>query len=577
MRRNSAFAFLAILMLNSGLPLAAQAPGGTGTLRRFTVADFLFLNLQDPSLYPETSVDYNPANLLRMTDLIFTSHTTFDLSRTSTTSTRTDDTIGALGGTLKSEETKLSPSENLGLYVPLGSTPRSPRLGVRAAADLASRDKLDSYDNYRSFSEKLTLEEKEQPFNAHIDLGLGMPTTAAGLGLGFALGYGYGYLPAVFPVQVDQSLNPVLTSYGIPLRQNDSFTHIARGTVGANLSLSRAAELSLALAYTGRFVDAAQSYVAIDTDSDGRNDTKLLYSDWIVSKEGVDKGGPTAEEVAISYSQMDLSIGTELSLAPRIRLYVSDTAELFLGGRYFILLMSDRTQYKRPIKADDIDGNQSTFQQYIDANFKSFDATLGLGLATARDAYLKVGVTYKRMDQAVKQNGTQKNGDGLYSTRNPDHYTELTLGLEPTNNAIVSLLDRPTLSLSQSLTLLLGWSYIPTGVLGVFLGGSVQGALRSDTYKAYNLDTRSVWEETVASQSIQWTINPVAGLRLRVSDSLSLGISATGTGIEGSLTSANETAPFNLELQKTTLNGTQDRSSSSPLNVLVQFDLTAVL
>ena len=562
-----------VLLLCAALPLAAQARSGSGNLRAITTADFLFLGLQDPALYPETSLEGNPANLLRLTQTLLTSQIVVDVLRSSVTNTRADSTIGALGGSLVSKETTFSPAEKVALYVPLGTDRRSPRLGIRVAGDLQLHDRLDTYQDYRSFSEDLTVEERDRPFGGTVDVALGLPTT--GPGLGFALGYGFGYLPAVFPVEVDRTLSPVLTSYGAAVRDSDVFTHLARAAAGTNLSLSRAAEVSLTISYTGTFQDAARSWVAVDTDADGRADVLMPYAEWVVNTDGPSAGGPATP--AISYSQMDLTVGTRLGLSPMLRLYVSDTAELFLAGTYYPLYMSSRLQYQRPRYATDLEDNLSELRQVLNGNLRCVDATLGVALATSRDARLKIGATYTRRDTVLRQDGLRGNGDLLYSTRNPDHYTELALGLEPANDSVVALLDQPALDVQQSVTLRMGWSYLPAAGPGVFVGGAVRGSHSVQTWRAYNLDTRSVWEETVTTQGIVWAFEPVAGLRIKVSDKITAGFSAAGTGLEGSLASNGETAPFNVQLQKTTLNGAQDLAGSVPFSLSVRLDFVAAL
>ena len=124
--------------------------------------------------------------------------------------------------------------------------------------------------------------------------------------------------------------------------------------------------------------------------------------------------------------------------------------------------------------------------------------------------------------------------------------------------------------LDQTLLLTAGWEFIDTGGVSVFLKADVSGSLSKTVYKVYNLDTRSVWFEEVNSDSINWQINPVAGIAFKFGKNGVCTLKTEGTGTLGSVQRNTETAPFDESIERTTLNGSMDAVSSSPVVFNVQ-------
>lgn len=555
------------LFSQSASPSPAQSPrpaaAGSGNLRAIATNNFYFLELQDPLIYPETNLGINPAILSRIRDTLLRNDTGFLWNENKQTQVRTDESVGALNGTHDIVNQSMDLSESVALYLALEPLQSTPRLGLELSVRLPYTNASEQFTDYQSFSESLSV--KTESLNPDVRFRALTAFSIGSLPLGLSVGYGFTFSPHVFPTYTDNTLNPTLTYYGPSVKDSDVSTHRLHGSVGTLLPLSRAAELSLSVVYNGAFSDASQSYISFDTDSDGKNDKTLLYADYIVSK---DPGGPATP--AESYEAQDTTVETQLSFSPTLRLYVADGAELFIGGSYRILDVADRNKYQHPSYATDVEEDQSSYQQIVDGNLKGFDAVLGMGISTGAAAYMKLGLSYSRRDRTVLQDGTAIAGNSLYSSLNPDHYTELALGMDPGNESIVSLLDRPSSAIDQTVALSIGWQYLPAGAVGIFFATKISGTWNDAVYRAFNLDTRSVWEETRSSQTLQWHIEPVAGVLLRLSGTLSCAINLSAFRSTGSVSGSTETMPFNVDLQTTSTNGTRDLTNLFPNSVSIQ-------
>lgn len=188
----------------------------------------------------------------------------------------------------------------------------------------------------------------------------------------------------------------------------------------------------------------------------------------------------------------------------------------------------------------------------------------GVAIKAGTSTLLKLGVGFSRLDDRFTLDGVQRQGLTKYNRLNTEKYPEISLGLEPVNNALIDNGVTPAQSLTQSVFLKSGLEYKPATDISLFASLEASGSIMSDIYRAYNLDTRSVWSETVTSQGLVWNIMPAAGIAIKAGKNLTWVINLKGTTIDGGFALNDETAPFDDFGGRTTLNGARDLSASTP-------------
>jgi hypothetical protein len=541
-----AIAIAMILSVLAGASLGAQTSRGSGNLRGVNDRDFIFRPLQDPLLYPECAFTVNPAVLMDVSETILITDLGSSFGRSVDLYTRLDDTYGSIGGTYTAAETTFFPDLLAGLILPLGEKNNSPRFGATADFSLDYANERDEYVNYNAFSEHIVSGMEDISWNAGTDLFLAIQPKS--VELGFSLGYGYSSIPRLFSVVSDDTLES--GSYiDEEVRGYDEKAHAAGARTGIIVPLSRAAELSLALNYRGNFTDRADTYLSIDEDGDGYNETVISYAEYYSAR-------------AAKYESKDLTIGTRLTLHPVMRLYVSDDVEMFFSGQYSILDRSDRTYYQRVRYITDLTDDQSLYREITNASFTSFQAHGGFAVETENNGLVKFGIGYTREDRRFRQEGIGPAGANIYSRLNANNYTELSLGLEPLNNSIVSQIETPTEVLTQLLTFRFGYEQHPVRGPATYFLINVTGMNEKKSFHAYNLDTRSVWYEEERTIGLSWELQPVAGIAIKIGkkENVIWSINVQGTGTVGDPSKVSESAPYDTFLNRTTTNGEIDTS-----------------
>ncbi|TFG57842.1 MAG: hypothetical protein E4H36_15930 [Spirochaetales bacterium] len=548
---------LAVFMLSS-FHLAAQS---NLTIRPIGKSEFLFSSLQDPLLFPETAFAFNPAVLANLKTGFLLTDLRAALSRDTQVDKRLDSSTGSLAGTRESLEQTFLPGLGITHLFPVGK--KTPALfGYSLNGNIDYRLFRDLYTDYNSFSEKMTVVEEELPASAQAGFYLSLKQKT--VSLGFYAGYGLSFEPKLYRMATDESFIPPETYVQEELRNADIWTHQIFARAGLVLPLSRAAEVSIAAAYQGGFADASAVYKAFDTNGNGTNDGLMLNRDYVFYTGA---GGP--ETRALSFEGKDLTISTAVILYPNLRVYLSDKLEMFITGNYRLFDFSDRTFYTHIQLPSDLETDQSLNHEVHNRSYTSFTAMPGIAIKPDAATLLKFGAGYGRLEDRLTQDGLTIQGLTLYNRLNTGNYAEISLGLEPVNDILLDEGIAPSLSLTQSVLFLMALEHRPSAGISLHAGLEVRGSMMTETYRAYNLDTRSIWSETVSSASLAWELLPAAGIAVKAGKNITWVINLKGTGISGNLGMNTETAPFDDFSQRTTLNGSRDLTSSTPVSLEV--------
>lgn len=527
----------ALLLLSTG---AAHAQARSSALQAADPDSFLFMDLQERLLFPETGYRTNPAILAQLSWDPLITDLDASYARQGSTAQRLDETKGALGGTDSRLEQLLDADLFLEKVFHFGKG-NTDALAWSLSGSFTWNDSEEMLTDYNAFTENILKTTVDMPFSAGTDLIWG---SRQGFGFlpfpfGASLGYSFSLDRALFTMTSDALLSVPYASGA--LQDNDVYTHSLRAALGAILPISKVAELSAAVRYEGSLVDGSAKYVAMDSNLDGYAESIVTTNVYHFALPG--GGGPAV--TATKYENRDLAVSNTVLVDPTLRLFITDGSELFVTGSYKALGLSFNEVYERIRLSTDIADDLSRAVYTRDSSLTSFQALAGIAFKDA-GGVLKAGLGYAQDEVRFRQEGCDSSGQvSLFSSLNPDNYTELELGTDPINESIV-ISDgtvAPASEVTRSLFATSGWTYKPAKGVGLFLQARVAGTLHEKVYKAYNLDTRSVWTETVVSSSIDWSIAPSAGFYLPLGPKGTFVLNLSGADNRGSVSQRSETAP----------------------------------
>lgn len=324
-------------------------------LRNVGKPEFLFHSLQDPLLFSETAFEINPAVLTKLKNGFFKTDIITAFSQDESADTRLDASIGSLAGTYQNLSRTFLPSLDVTHVFPVGKKKPS-MFGYQVSGGMDYSLSRQAYIDYNSFSERMTIEQQDLPWEAKGGLFLSFKPRS--VSFGFFTGYGLSYEPSLYRLVTDESFIPSETYVQDELRNADTWTHSAFARAGLLLSLSRTAEVSLSVDYEGGFADASRIWYYFDTNGNGTNDGLMPYADYVFYTGA---GGPA--EQALSYEAKDLTISTKVLLHPHLRVFLSDKLEMFLAGTYHLFDFSDRQYYTHVALPSDLELDQSMDQE----------------------------------------------------------------------------------------------------------------------------------------------------------------------------------------------------------------------
>ena len=140
--------------------------------------------------------------------------------------------------------------------------------------------------------------------------------------------------------------------------------------------------------------------------------------------------------------------------------------------------------------------DKSYYDQIYNSGLGSFDVLMGLDFVDQKKAKnFRIGVGYSRYAEKYTQNGDSAAGTNLYSSLNPDHYTELSLGVDPINDRIINSELYQSATEVHSVNLNARYQWIPINKFTLYFDFGISGYYDTKTYRAFNIDTHTVWEE----------------------------------------------------------------------------------
>ncbi|MBN2658862.1 MAG: hypothetical protein JXR86_17540 [Spirochaetales bacterium] len=512
--------------------------------------DLLFLNGTGSALFPELSYGRYPSVLNNLKEKTLLNHLEFSMDYQKNVQERIDDSIGAAGGTGTDLSLHLLPLLSFSLFIPLES---GSLFGIDISYQSNHSYENLSYLNYNSVSEDSEMETSMNLYDFGADLYLALPAGEKSLDLGFALGYSLEYKPKVFRWITDRTFNPSLiyadtTGVTNPV---DSFRHGINGSASIDLYPGKST-LSFSLLYRGIFEDSSAEYRAVDTDGDGYKDTLYTLKDYYFLLE--EDGGPT--DNVTSFNHEALAVTTNLDLAVTTRLPISEKTDWIIDGQYKIIGYRF-DHYMQHILTDLLISDSSYYDQIYNSGLGSFMVMTGFDLRNReKNRKFRLGFSYSRYGEVYSQNGDSAAGQNLFNSLNPGHYTELSLGTDPANNSIIAYELYPSETVIHSFSLAARSRWTPLKDMAVYFDFSISALYQLLSYRAFNLDTLSVWEETESSTDLDWEINSLVGLAFPVGEKFLMTVDLKNLTTIGETSFTSETHMKDIDLNRYSEDGT---------------------
>lgn len=522
----------------------------------------MLAGLYDASLYPEFDYATHPSTLRSLPAAFIVAEGMVDFDMNQSIDTRLDDSIGAINGYYLERDIDLGADLDLLYLTNAKSGTRG--FGVRGIGSLASS--IDEWQNYEKPTQYVSQGVHTIPLNA----GLYALTAfkAGSLGQAYTVDYDFLYVPAFFTKVTDTSQSPVLVYYPAVGDDADSMRHrlSLKGDWGGTLGNMK---VTLAAGYRFGYTNRDSKYIAYDSDGDGLDDGLLPYADW--AKVPKLDGGP--DEIVTTFSQRDWTFAHRADVDLLVELPLSKTVDILFDIAYVPVDISMRDWYTRMLTATIIK-DESSSGETLSADWGNGAATAALrfkGDKAGMDWRIALG--YSRDCYNLALDGTQASGLSLYSRENPGNFPELSLGVEPVNGAMEQLGIQPASTLTQAVSAEVGLVWNPARNLRIASSLGLYGSMGTVYYRAFNLDTKSVWQETVNSDSLTWGLTPVLTLSFPLGEKAVL---TSGLGVSsepGSFERDHETRPYDLTQGRTSEDGAVDLSETSELEFSYSFRL----
>ena len=522
-----------------------------------SVKDFLFKDIKNSYLYPEISYENNPAVLSVLNKAFILSSADLGLDLDTVKNKRIDDSIGAKGRTGTVTNLSLKPVADLVSFFPLEKFV----IGFGADYNMDYNRDENLYSNYNAPSENKTEITETDSINAGGDLYFAVKNNGK-LNWGVSAGYNYQKIPKSFKWITDSSVSPALhyvdpAAYPSPV---DEITHTADASLGISMPFA-GMDVSLGIKYLGMFTDRTDDFVAVDMDGDGYKETLMSYKDYIFRTE---EGGPS--EVATGYNFEDRTILTRVDIFPVVKKELSKDVTFIFSGKYRAV---DYTvnNYKKEITTASILKDSSWTKKVLNSGLETFDAIAALAFKNRKNrAELRLGIGYSRENENYFQDGDSAAGNSLYSSLNTNNYTELSLGENPENESLINNDVYPSNTLTQKLLVTGGYQWFLLKQVSLYVNLNVTGSMAKKKYDAFNLDTRTVWEETATSSGIIWSLDPLIGIAFPIGKKILCTMDLHRLKTTGDISLTDETAPAKIDPTRASTNGATDLVSSSGYN-----------
>lgn len=522
----------------------------------------VFAGLYDEALYPEYDYEDHPTAISSLPGAftVIDGNAYFDYS--DTRATRLDDSVGVTGGSDLNRAIGLGGDLSLALAKP--RTGGTYLLGFDFSGDLSSAyELLDRYDSPTQY--KLT-----QLYDWPLEFGLKglVANKGKASATGYSLDYDFSYTPNSYRWVTDTSQEPLLKYADAVSNDADVISHAAtlRGDWSGKLGVFA---VSAAAGYRFGLDDRSRKYLAVDTDGDDLDDSVMLYKDWSALTEA--SGGP--QYTTTQFDQKDLAFSHRVDLDVLARLDLSKKLELLLDVGYTPVDATMREYYTHVLNTQVLD-DKSVNEELLLSDFGNVAAVATFRLKDAKNGLAwRYALGYARSGYALKRDGAQASGLAFYSSENPGNFPELSLGLNPVNGSIVSSGEDPSAWVTHSALVRLGLEWKPAKDVVLTSSLGLTGSVSTLYYRAFNTDTRSVWQETVSSDSIALGLSPKLCLTVPAGEKALLSFSLAPDTGSGSYARGRETAAFDLTLNRQSEDGSVDLTGSSELSLSLGLSL----
>ncbi len=522
----------------------------------------VFAGMYDDALYPEYDYEAHPSAFGSLTAAltVVDGNAYFDYSETR--ATRLDDSIGVTGGSDLNRALGLGGDLSLALAKPRDGG--GYLLGFDFSGDLSSTYQLlDRYDSPTQY--KLT-----QLYDWPLEFGLKglLANKGKSSSSGYSLDYDFSYTPHSYRWVTDTSQEPLLRYADAVSNDADVMSHAAtlRGDWSGRLGVFG---VRAAAGYRFGLDDRSRKYLAVDSDGDDLDDAVMLYKDWSALVEA--KGGP--EYSTTQFDQKDLAFSHRVDLDVLARLDLSKKLELLLDLSYMPIDATTREYYTHVLNSQVLK-DESVNEELVMSDFGNVDA-----VATFRLKELKKGLSwryalgYERIGYTLRRDGAQASGLAFYSSENPGNFPELSLGVDPVNGAIVASGEDPSAWVTHRALVRFGLEWKPARDVTLTSSLGLTGSVSTLYYRAFNTDTRSVWQETVSSDSIALGLSPKLCLTVPAGEKALLSFTIAPDTGSGSYARDRETAAYDLTMSRQSEDGSVDLADSSELSLSLGFSL----
>lgn len=510
--------------------------------------DLLYLTPMNRSIFPELDYKTNPAFLINIKEKFLSGNIEIETEYDADTKTRTDDSIGASGGTETTADFSIAPGAD---FVILGPTEKKNVFGFGLNYD--SDHRLDTVTDlkFNGATEHLQSELTDNVFSAGTDFYFATKPSKD-MYLGFSGGYNFNYDSAVYKWITDSTVNPA-SSYTETLSEPDNsndLTHGWQAAFGINLPTDEL-EFRFGFDYQGSFTDSSDEYVEVDTNGDGFNDKVYSLYDYL-DLPAID-GGPTDATLGKDFVHYSLHSNVDLN-AGMVWDYEMNKS-LILNGSWKPLGLT-YNHYAKHITTASIKTDKSFFDKYYNSGLGTFDVKLAFDFYDkAKKTTFRIGGGYARYAESLSQKGDTAAGLMVFSSQNTGNYTELNLGLEPANDVLSDSGLYPAEQVIHSAMVDANWRWTPENKVTLFLDIGVSAWYDTRSYRVFNLDTRTVWEEKVVSSDIDLLLGSSAGISFPMGEKITCKVDLQNIGTLGDFSFVDDTHMYDTEIQRYSANG----------------------
>ncbi len=544
-----------VLLVLTGLLLATVVFG----VEKLKGDDFIFLKSARLGIFPELSYEANPAILLNISNPFLLNSYNFEATYLEIEKKRINNLIGLKDGTETVSTINLVPQVDFSTFLPFGKK-KVFGLDFNYLSEHVNNTLIQK--NYNAVSENISSQIQTNSFTTGLNLYL---ASAAGkkANIGYSLGYNFDYDPKVFKWITDSSYNPTLlyTTENADTDYIDVITHGIDGSVGLNFPLDKHS-VSLGVVYKGFYKDSSNEYIAVDSDGDGYKDKLYTLKDYYFLDTKY--GGPV---VAVSsFNHENYSILTNVDITASAILFLSKGVSLIADGNYSVVDYRYNHYYKH-ILTELVKKDVSYYDQIYNSGLGSFNVLLGFDFKDPKKTKnLRIGVRYFRDMEKYTQNGDTAAGTDLYSTINPNHYIELNLGTNPANDSIVNSNIYPSSIEVQQIKLESRYKWVPDKKLKVYFDFNVLAVYNTKNYRAFNLDTRTVWEEQAVSKGLNIKMDSLLGIAFPLGKKLVCTLDLQNFHTLGDAYISTETNTFDVDKDRPSENGENYLLSDKDMN-----------